>query len=269
MRTSKAFAKQSKVLAYDFARSALEAGCVLAGSTVQVRSSSNVFNSAGTGKLINQGNQFLDKRDYEKARQYYAAAVAQDPTAWGPYINRAVVFIDQQKWNLALQDLNSVIRLKPGHLVAALLRGDVNQHLGNYSRALDDYDKLASITASQLPLTCAWALNGRAWVRATCPDASFRNGKQAVADAKTACTSMSWRDSNCVDTLAAAYAETGDFESAIRYEQQAIRQADQDELIRLKKDPERRRAVTQSVLASYQHHLAAYERHQPWRSNLN
>lgn len=241
---------------------------VLAGSTVQVRSSSNVFNSAGTGKLINQGNQFLDKRDYEKARQYYAAAIAQDPTAWGPYINRAVVFIDQQKWNLALQDLNSVIRLKPGHLIAALLWGDVNQHLGNYSRALDDYDKLASITASQLPLTCAWALNARAWVRATCPDASFRNGKQAVADAKTACTSMSWRDSNCVDTLAAAYAETGDFESAIRYEQQAIRQADQDELIRLKKDPERRRAATQSVLASYQHHLAAYERHQPWRSNL-
>lgn len=242
---------------------------LLAGSGVHVHSFSTVFSSAATGKLIGQGNAYLKKRDYEKARQYYDAAIVKEPTAWGPYINRAVVFIHQLKWNLALEDLNSVIRLKPGHLVAALLRGDVNQCLGNYSRALDDYDKLASITTSQLPLTYAWALNGRAWVRATCPDASFRNGKQAVADAKTACANMNWRDSNCVDTLAAAYAETGDFDSAIRFEQQAISQADHDDQIRLIKDPERRRAATQSVLASYQHHLAPYERHQPWRSNLH
>ena len=35
-------------------------------------------------------------------------------------MNRALVFIHQQKWDLALQDLNNVIRLKPGHLIAAL-----------------------------------------------------------------------------------------------------------------------------------------------------
>ena len=163
---------------------------LLAGSGVHVHSFSTVFSSAATGKLIGQGNAYLKKRDYEKARQYYDAAIVKEPTASGPYINRAVVFIHQLKWNLALEDLNSVIRLKPGHLVAALLRGDVNQCLGNYSRALDDYDKLASITTSQLPLTYAWALNGRAWVRATCPDASFRNGKQAVADATPSATFM-------------------------------------------------------------------------------
>jgi tetratricopeptide (TPR) repeat protein len=241
---------------------------VLAGSSVQVRSSSRPFNSEATAELIGQGNRLLDKRDYQKARQYYDAAIAHEPTAWGPYVNRALVFIRQRKWDLALQDLNALIRLKPGHLIAALMRGGINEHLGNYSRAIDDYDRVASITASQLSLTCAWALNARAWLRATCPNGSFRNGKQPVADAKRACTSTAC-GSGCIDTLAAAYAETGDFDSAIRFEQQAISRVDQDELIRLIKDPDRRRGATQNVLASYQHHLAAYERRQPWRSNLD
>jgi tetratricopeptide (TPR) repeat protein len=161
----------------------------------------------------------------------------------GPYINRAMVLVQQRKWDLALQDLNTVIRLKPGHLIAALLRGDINQARDNYGRALADYDRVVNVTASQLPLTCAWALNERAWLRATCPDASFRDGRQAVADAKTACQTTSWRESGCIDTLAAAYAEAGDFDSAIRFEQRAIRSADQDEVINLVKDSERRRAA--------------------------
>ncbi len=241
---------------------------VLAVSSVQVRSSSRPFNSEATAKLIGQGNQFLDKRDYQRARQYYDTAIAQEPTAWGPYMNRAIVFMHQRKWSLALEDLNTVVRLKPGHLIAALMRGGINQELGNYGRALDDYNRLVSISASSLSMTCAWALNARAWLLATCPNASLRNGQQAVADAKTACTSRAC-GSGCIDTLAAAYAETGDFDSAIRFEQQAIAGVNKDELNRSVKDPERRRAATQSVVASYQRHLTAYQHHWPWRSNLD
>jgi tetratricopeptide (TPR) repeat protein len=201
---------------------------VLVGSSVHVHCLGNVFNNATTGRLMDQGNQYLKKRFYEKARQYYDAAVAQEPTAWGPYMNRAIVFIHQQKWKLALQDLNSVIRIKPGHLIAALMRGAVNTQLGNYGSALADYERLVSITASSLTMTSAWALNARAWLRATCPDASFRNGKQALADAKAACASVACRNSGCIDTLAAAYAEVGDFDSAIRYQQQAIKRAQEE-----------------------------------------
>jgi hypothetical protein len=68
----------------------------------------------------------------------------------------------------------------------------------------------------------ARALSERAWFRATCPDSSFRNGQQAVKDAKAACSMMAWKDEDMIDTLAAAYAETGDFDSAVRYEGQAL-----------------------------------------------
>lgn len=71
-------------------------------------------------------------------------------------------------------------------------------------------------------VTLARALGDRAWFQATCQNPSFRNGQQAVKDAKAACSIMVWKDEDMIDTLAAAYAETGDFDSAVRYAAQAL-----------------------------------------------
>src|SRR5262249_32011036 len=55
------------------------------------------------------------------------------------------------------------------------------------------------------------ALNDRAWLLATHPDAKIRDGKLAVEEALAACEKSAWNDPRCVDTLAAAYAEVGRF----------------------------------------------------------
>jgi tetratricopeptide (TPR) repeat protein len=222
------------------------------------------LNYPSLGATMNKGVELADKGDYDKARQLYDAAIAQDPKAWPLYLNRCNVFVHQRKFDLAIQDLNTVLRLAPGILLAQVLRGILYEHLGDYSRALADYDRLVSITSS-LPLNRAFAQNSRAWLRATCPNASFRNGKQAVTDAKSACNETSWRETAYIDTLAAAHAEVGDFNSAVQFEQQAIKGAREDAWGI--KDPARRRAAYERQLALYQRRLAAYERQQPWRSN--
>ena len=57
---------------------------------------------------------------------------------------------------------------------------------------------------------------------ATSPDAKLRDGKRALEAAKKAVDMIKYRDGRFLDTLAAAYAETGDFDKAIETQQKAI-----------------------------------------------
>ena len=67
------------------------------------------------------------------------------------------------------------------------------------------------------------AFNGRAWLWATCPDDKYRDGKKAVESATRACELGEWNESDSIATLAAAYAELGDYPRAIDWQETAIR----------------------------------------------
>ena len=67
--------------------------------------------------------------------------------------------------------LNSVIRLKPSFFDASVLRVAVNAKLSNYNVCLADLSTLVKVAFEvRNHLEQAYVLNGRAWLRATCPD---------------------------------------------------------------------------------------------------
>jgi tetratricopeptide (TPR) repeat protein len=201
----------------------------LIGSTVRVQSDETLnlgrrwlvqMYDDSAGQTMTKGTELAESENYEKARQYFDAAIRRDPKEWPPYFSRALVFAHEQKWALAAQDLNTVLQFSPTNYLAAIFRGWMNERLGNYKSSLAEYDRILSLRP--LPLTRALTLNSRAWLRATCPDASLRNAQKAIADAKAACNLTAWGKPNHIDTLAAACAEAGDFASAVRFEQQAL-----------------------------------------------
>ena len=66
------------------------------------------------------------------------------------------------------------------------------------------------------------AQNNLAWLLATCPDESLRNGDEAVRLALEACRTTRYQDPIALDTLAAAYAEAGRFDQATRTARRAV-----------------------------------------------
>jgi hypothetical protein len=123
------------------------------------------------------------------------------------------------------------------------------------------------------PYEMALTLNQRAWIRATCSNASFRDGKAAVDDGKKACDLIKWKRAQYIDTLAAGYAEAGDFDSAARYEQQAIdlNRSGKDETIQKTGDPAGDKLAVemankaQQSLPGYFKRLELYKQHRPYR----
>ncbi len=71
------------------------------------------------------------------------------------------------------------------------------------------------------------AMNDLAWVLATSADAASRNGEQAVALAEKLSAMSDTESPSRLDTLAAAYAETGRFDDAVAAAEKALRMAEE------------------------------------------
>ena len=94
-----------------------------------------------------------------------------------------------------------------------------------------------------------------AWLLATCPQAQYRNGQKALSISQNLLQGKT-DNANLLDTLAAAYAETGQFERASEIQQQAI------DL--LPKSP-----ADNARLDRFSQRLQAYQTSKPWRNTGN
>jgi len=160
---------------------------------------------------------YMLKSDPHKALEVFNHAIQVDPRSADAYEARGNYFVARGKYEDALNDLSEAVRLEPASANHLRLRARVCFEKGDYNRALEDLDN-----AIRLEPGDPEAQQGRAWILATCPNPTIRNGEQAVISATRACELTGWKAPHGMTTLAAAYSETGNFTAAAQWQQKAI-----------------------------------------------
>jgi tetratricopeptide (TPR) repeat protein len=182
--------------------------------------------------------------DYDAALADLDRAIAYDPTDATAYRQRSAVRMARKQLDEALADCSRAVGLAPAQADGYLQRGIIQEKRGDYAAALADYEE-----AQRRAPDDSEPLNGLAWVLATCPEDRWRDGKQAVAYATRACERSQWIEANRLDTLAAALAEVGDFDGAVRRQEQAVA----------------RKFESASAQAEAEARLQLYREHKPYR----
>jgi tetratricopeptide (TPR) repeat protein len=182
---------------------------------------------------------------YDNAMQHYRAALEINPKLTLAHNNLGILLLQQNRLADGTLELREALRLNPTNsetqfnLAVALNQqeqwGEAAELLSRtvtstsrdpkahyeYARALAHTGKIREsmsefATALLLQPDYPEALDGLAWILATDTQTANRNGAQAVAMAERACALTENKDAGKLKTLAAAYAETGRFEDAIK-----------------------------------------------------
>jgi tetratricopeptide (TPR) repeat protein len=179
--------------------------------------------------------------DYQQVYIDSAKALKADPNDIRALQQRAFAWLGVGRDDMAIAAYNDVMQRDPTKTKECLCgRGHAYEHKGEYEKAIADFEACGP----QARLALAWLL-------ATCPQDNLRDGKRALELIENIKFAKNYPPA--LDALAAAYAETGDFEKAIALEKQ---------LIDLSID----HGPSTKAVAVAKSHLALYEAHKPYHA---
>ena len=152
----------------------------------------------------------------QRALELFTRAIALKGDLHSARFNRALTndYLGQRAE--AIADLRQIISLRPDWPNAQYRLGQLLLAQGDAQSAVKHLRKAVGV---QPPST--QAMNALAWVLATHKDANIRNGIEALSLARQACELTGYQDPATLDTLGAAYGETGQFAKAIETAQKA------------------------------------------------
>jgi len=166
---------------------------------------------------VNLADALGRKGQPDEAMVHYEEAIKFQPSYADAYYNRGNILFAEGRIDEAMTDWEKTLQLRPNDADAHTCLGNALLRRGSVKEAIAQYE-----TAIALAPEDPHSRINIAWVLATAPDPSIRDGIKAVEFAQRAMELSRGRDPNFLRTLAAAYAESGRFSEAITTAKQAI-----------------------------------------------
>ena len=203
--------------------------------------------------LIVRAGVYYELKQIDKSLEDLEEAIRIQPQLAHPYLMRAEIYAATDRLDQAIEQLERLVQMSPGN--AALLnrlgsfylmggrprkaidaftqvidqdsenfsalrfRADAHLNIGQHAEAIADFERAQALNEDEDDESL---LNNFAWVLATSPDDELRDGQRAIKLATKAAELTGHQTPHVLSTLAAAYAETGDFESAKKWSQKAV-----------------------------------------------
>ena len=171
-----------------------------------------------------------------------------DPSDIERLLQLGVIYNAAQRPRKAIEIFDEVLKKESGNWSAHYGRADALLSIGKHVEAVADYEAALKEQPEHSGI-----LNNLAWVLATSPMDNVRNAKRSIELGTKACEVTNYTRPHILSTLAAAYAEAGDWENAVKWSSKSIEIADEDDENRPQLEKE----------------LQSYKEKKPWRELQN
>ncbi len=151
----------------------------------------------------------------------------------------------QGKYKTASELLKKELEKQPDNVELLRSLADMELLFGHWGEADRLYKRLLEIDPKD-----SGVLNNYSWLLATCPEDQYRDAARALEYGKQAAEATLYAAPHILSTLAAAYAEGGDFESARSWSQKAVELGEKE---------------NHESLDSLKKELESYKENKPWR----
>ena len=163
-------------------------------------------------------NALLQKKRIDDAIVHYQKAVAIRPDYFLARYGLGHALLEKGQLDGAIEHFRAALLIRPDHPDCHTTLAIALDESGQFAEAIGHYERATGISPQSVS-----ARANVAWLLATCPDSSFRDGSKAIQLARRADQLSGGTNALVLRTLAAGYAEAGQFEKAIENGRAATR----------------------------------------------